>query len=354
MKNRNRESAAPRGRRRQGALVLIAAGAAMSCFFALGREPAARPAVTMERVQRQVDEKLRARPEEGERIPPPSPDSEAHVREHGRDPSEDAPDSLPDFAAAPAGPVDRAVSRDETSLTGLMLLEPDDLRRVLSTANDPAAAQAAAWAIGNRQSVSDADVSALLERLARSGEEDVALRKTLLWALSSRPDRLPVGLAAEWAVHQESQDVRRAALRSLVAVTGERATEAMRAVALGDAEPRNRLEGITLLTLRLSAREAVDQAVAALRLELHPDVRARWLNLAGVHDTPESDGLLRTALYSAQESIEARAMAAEMLATRSPSAATMLASDPLVPAQIRDRIRAMTAGGPAAPAGLPR
>lgn len=133
---------------------------------------------------------------------------------------------------------------------------PDDRvddapRHVLTTGADGARVQAAAWALADRAPLADADVDALqagLDRAAPGG--DAAATRTIVWALSLRPDRFPIAQAAELAASHADARVRRSCVRGLAAhPTDPAARAAVAQVATADANVHNRREAAVLLHL---------------------------------------------------------------------------------------------------------
>ncbi len=237
----------------------------------------------------------------------------------------------------PAPPA-RAVSLPE-----LMGMPRNALWEILRGDGEADLARRAAWVMGNRLTLTDEDAQVLGERLARTRDSESELRCTLLWALSLRPDRLPVNLVVEWGRIQQDPRVRKAALRALVGLVDPRATTAWTHAATRDEHPTIRREGIAFLTTRLESFEAVRLAADALRIESHPDVRAQWLNLLGVQSARAADDLLHNFLYDPNEPIAGRRMAAEMLSARSRDSAGRFAQDPLLPDAVRDAARSALA-----------
>jgi len=214
------------------------------------------------------------------------------------------------------------------------------LREIAAHSPDPAEAQAAVWAMGNRLRLSDEDASVLLARLAATPDEQVDLLKTLLWALSLRSDRFPLETASQWATAHPSADVRRFAVRGLASAPGA-PVETLHAVALNDPSVRNRSEAVMFVGLQLAPHEITSAAQEALHDEREPAVRARWLNVAGLQETPAAHSLLEEALRSPQEDIEVRTLAAEMLAARSAEEARALSEDASLPEAVRERVRSL-------------
>ena len=124
-------------------------------------------------------------------------------------PRDFGPDSFPAVSNRRTGPgrADRPRSAAPASVAQLMTLDPASLREVVRTSNDPIEVQAAVWAMANRLRLSDEDAEVLLDSLEQTDPDQVDLLKTTLWALTLRPDALPVEIAADWAVEHESPDV---------------------------------------------------------------------------------------------------------------------------------------------------
>ncbi|HOW96765.1 MAG TPA: HEAT repeat domain-containing protein [Kiritimatiellia bacterium] len=193
--------------------------------------------------------------------------------------------TTPSFATAPedAGPRPDATAR----------LEPPDeearaaARRTLIETADLREAQQAAWEMANRLSLDNEDARTILRRLEATGlaPEEADLARTLIWALSLRPDQAPVERIASFALHHPDARVRRTALRTLGALDDPWAQATLERMALGDREPSVRREAVLFLSLRLPPGAFAALARKALATEPEPSLQAAWNRALVFHRT---------------------------------------------------------------------
>ena len=224
------------------------------------------------------------------------------------------------------------------SVTGLVSADRETLRNLLRTGTDARELQAAAWALGNKMSLEDGDVTALLDVLNRAGPRDIELINTTLWALSLRPDLFPMETARRLALHHESDAVRRGAVRAMGTCGGDTVVGTIGEVATKDANSANRSEAIFFLTAWIDPADAVTAAREGMAAETDGGVKASWLNLAASHGLQGSRALLEEALLSAAEPLEVRKMAAEMLAAEGRKQAEALSKDLRLPEAVRKHV----------------
>jgi len=197
-------------------------------------------------------------------------------------------------------------------LDNIMALDPESLRHLVATA-EPVTAQAAVWQMGNRMSLSADDVDTLLARLQTSNVEDVDLRKTIIWALSLRPDLMPVDSIAAYAATDPVPEVRRAAIRTISTVKQPIVVETLYRSATLDNSAQNRSESATYLALHVDDKGAQQAVASALKSESDLEVQRSWLNVLGSHPSEENVAVLRQIMDNPNEDQDLRQASAEML-----------------------------------------
>jgi hypothetical protein len=232
---------------------------------------------------------------------------------------------------------------DPRSVSGLLLLEPEDLRGVVSQPKDDRELQAAIWCMGNNQELSNEDVSLLLNVLDRS--KDPQVLKTALWVLSLRQDLLPVAAVSAFALAHEADEVRLSAIRTLGIRNDADSAGTLLTTARNDRAPQNRQESIFYLSFRLPESDAVSTAVDALKYEKDTAVRTGWISMIAAQDTDESRSILSAVLQDESESLEARRLAGENLAAVHPDEAREILARGRISSELREKMRKILDAG---------
>lgn len=198
----------------------------------------------------------------------------------------------PPAPTKPPAPAARATVTEpparEARLEPAPEIEKAELRRIVLDEQDLYEAHRAAWELAHRLSLDDEDCQALARRLEKTGlaPEEAGLARTLIWALSIRPDRIPVERTAAFALYHPDDRVRRTALRTLGAVGDPWAQATLERLAIRDRSPAVRREAITYLALRLPPDALATMARKALVEETDPALQAAWNRALAFNRTP--------------------------------------------------------------------
>ena len=140
------------------------------------------------------------------------------------------------------------------------------------------AAHAAVWEMANQMTLDDEACDALLDRLERiqQGPDEEKLNRTILWALSLRPDRVPVERVAATALFHPNPLLRKTALRTIGSCPSPWTDATLAKAAQADDCAGNRREAILFLALRLSPETFHGMALTALNQEPDASVRDAW------------------------------------------------------------------------------
>ncbi len=228
---------------------------------------------------------------------------------------------------------------DHTQAIGaLMNLDAISLRQLIASSDNPVEVQAAVWALANHLNLSDADVDALLTRLSATDVQDISLRKTILWAMSLRPDRIPVETFSDYATNDPIAEVRRTAVRSLSLVKDSDTSTVLRDVVHNDSDAQNRNESLFLLSIRSQDTFDLKESQDAFNKEQDSNVKRGWLGYIGNQHSEQSTPFLEQVLHSNQEESSVRIMAADMLAQTNPQKAAQMSHDTSLPEDIRQHV----------------
>ncbi len=223
-----------------------------------------------------------------------------------------------------------------------MQLDPSSLRLVARTSGDPREIQSAVWSMANRMKLDESDVYVLLELLGRTPPVHDDVLKTVLWALSLRPDAVPVATFARIAESHPTAGVRNAALRTIGNLPGEGCVTTLSHVAHNDESPQNRQEAVFFLSLQLPSEGALESARDSFTRESDPSVRSAWVHLIGSRtDTGRSGKILWEILRTSDEATEVRRTAAELIVAGDPSSFAALSNEATLPEEIREHVRLM-------------
>ena len=205
--------------------------------------------------------------------------------------------SAPDVApVAPPPARSAAVSRRESRLSPAPpapLASTEPLRQTIAESADRLEIQEAVWQLANRLELSDSDAEVLIRKLEvlTTDPADADLARTVIWALSLRPDRLPVERVAAFAISHPDPRVRRTAVRTLGASSSPWAVAALTRLARQDADAAVRREAVLHLALRLPPEELALQADQALTTEPDGPLRQSWLHALQLGEgAPPSSG----------------------------------------------------------------
>lgn len=156
----------------------------------------------------------------------------------------------------------------------------EPLRQIIAESADRLEIQNAVWQLANRLELSDADAEVLIRKLEvlTTDPADADLARTVIWALSLRPDRLPVERVAAFAISHPDPRVRRTAVRTLGASSSPWAVAALTRLARQDADAAVRREAVLHLALRVPPEELALQADQALAAEPDGTLRQSWLH----------------------------------------------------------------------------
>lgn len=156
----------------------------------------------------------------------------------------------------------------------------EPLRQTVAESADRLEIQEAVWQLANRLELSDPDAEVLIRKLEvlTTDPADADLARTVIWALSLRPDRLPVERVAAFAISHPDPRVRRTAVRTLGASSSPWAVAALTRLARQDADAAVRREAVLHLALRVSPDEFTALADQALAAEPDGTLRQSWLH----------------------------------------------------------------------------
>lgn len=156
----------------------------------------------------------------------------------------------------------------------------EPLRQTIAESADRLEIQEAVWQLANRLELSDPDAEVLIRKLEvlTTDPADADLARTVIWALSLRPDRLPVERVAAFAISHPDPRVRRTAVRTLGTSSSPWAVAALTRLARQDADAAVRREAVLHLALRVPPDEFTALADQALAAEPDGTLRQSWLH----------------------------------------------------------------------------